>query len=219
MSAIAGLLTVTVTDAVDVWLTPSNVPVTVSVNVVGVSMGERCRVRVEPAPPPEVGVTEVGLKLTDAPAGAPEALSATAELKPLTESTVTEVEAVPPTETVTGLIRPIEKSTTATWNVPVLEFPAGSVAVQVTVVAPAGNVEPGGGLQLTVRVEVALSGSVAETANVTTAPLALVAVAVLPAASVAEQVMVVLPSGKVLPEAGAHVGVSEPDTASVAVAV
>src|SRR5260370_5603991 len=41
---------------------------------------------------------------------------------------------------------------------------------------------------------------------------------VLPAASVAEQVMVVLPSGKVLPEAGAHVGVSEPDTASVAVA-
>src|SRR5713226_2716887 len=44
------------------------------------------------------------------------------------------------------------------------------------------------------------------------------AVPVLPAASVAEQVMVVLPSGKVLPEAGAHVGVSEPDTASVAVA-
>src|SRR5712692_855790 len=44
------------------------------------------------------------------------------------------------------------------------------------------------------------------------------AVPVLPAASMAEQVMVVLPSGKVLPEAGAHVGVSEPDTASVAVA-
>src|SRR5712692_662875 len=41
----------------------------------------------------------------------------------------------------------------------------------------------------------------------------------LPAASMAEQVMVVVPSGKVLPEAGAHVGVSEPDTASVAVAV
>src|SRR6266851_5683051 len=198
---------------------------------------------VEPALPPEVGVTEVGLKLTDTPAGAPEALSATVELKPLTELTVTEVEAVPPTETVTGLIRPIEKSTTATWNVPVLEFPAGSVAVQVTVVAPAGNVEPEGGLQLIVRVEVALSGSVAPTANVTTAPLALVATAVmsagrlrvgavlsstttvavavpvLPAASVAEQVMVVVPSGKVLPEAGEHVGVSEPDTASAAVAV
>src|SRR6266849_1674216 len=242
MSAIAGLLTVTVTDAVDVWLTPSNVPLTVSVNVVGVTIGDRCTVRVEPALPPEVGVTRVGLKLTDTPAGAPEALSATVELKPLTELTVTEVEAVPPTGTVTGLIRPIEKSTTATWNVPVLEFPAGSVAVQVTVVAPAGTVEPEGGLQLMVRVEVALSGSVAPTAYVTTAPLALVATAVmsagrlrvgavvsstttvavavpvLPAASVAEQVMVVVPSGKVLPEAGAHVGVSEPDTASVAVA-
>src|SRR5712692_7865687 len=240
MSAIAGLVMVTVTDAVDVWLTPSNVPLTVSVNVVGVTIGDRCTVRVEPALPPEVGVTEVGLKLTDTPAGAPEALRATVELKPLTELTVTEVEAVPPTETVTGLIRPIEKSTTATWNVPVLEFPAGSVAVQVTVVAPAGNVEPEGGLQLMVRVEVALSGSVAPTAYVTTAPLALVATAVmsagrlrvgavlsstttvavavpvLPAASVAEQVMVVVPSGKVLPEAGEHVGVSEPDTASVA---
>src|SRR5713226_489202 len=45
------------------------------------------------------------------------------------------------------------------------------------------------------------------------------AVAVLPAASVAEQVMVVLPSGKVLPEAGGHVGVSEPDTATVVVPV
>src|SRR5713226_1637934 len=241
-SEIAGLLTVTVTDTTDEWLMPSKVPVTVSVNVVGVTIGDRCRVRVELALPPDGGVTELGLKVTDTPAGAPEALSATAELKPLTELTVTAVEAVPPTETVTGLIRPIEKSTTATWNVPVLEFPAGSVAVQVTVVAPAGNVEPEDGLQLMVRVEVALSGSVAPTANVTTAPLALVATAVmsagrlrvgavlsstttvavavpvLPAASVAEQVMVVVPSGKVLPEAGEHVGVSEPDTASVAVA-
>ncbi len=45
------------------------------------------------------------------------------------------------------------------------------------------------------------------------------AVPVFPAASVAEQVMVVLPSAKVLPDAGRQVGVSEPETASVAVAV
>ncbi len=79
------------------WLTPSNVPVTVSVSVVGVTIGERCTVRVELALPPDVGVTEVGLKVTDTPAGAPDALRTTAELKPLTELTVTEVEAVPPT--------------------------------------------------------------------------------------------------------------------------
>jgi len=213
------------------------------VNVVGVTIGERCTARVELALPPDVGVTEVGLKVTDTPAGAPDALSATAESKPLTELTVTEVEAVPPTGTVTGEIGPIEKSTTATWKLPVLVLPAGwSVAVQVTVVTPAGKVDPDSGLQLIVKVEVSLSGSVAETAYVTSAPLALVATAVmltgrlrvgavlsstttaalaepvLVAVSVAVQVMVVVPSGKVLPEEGAHVGVSEPDTASVAVA-
>src|SRR5260370_15783839 len=46
-----------------------------------------------------------------------------------------------------------------------------------------------------------------------------VAVPVLPAPSVAEQVMVVLLTAKVVPEAGEQIGVSEPDTASVAVAV
>ncbi len=46
-----------------------------------------------------------------------------------------------------------------------------------------------------------------------------VAVPVLPAPSVAEQVMVVLLTAKVVPEAGTQIGVSEPDTASVAVAV
>src|SRR5260370_37194120 len=98
MSAIAGLVTVTVTDAVDVWLTPSNVPVTVSVKVVGVTIGERCTVRVEPALPPDVGGTEVGLKVTNTPAGAPDALRGTGGLKPLIESTATEVGAVPPPE-------------------------------------------------------------------------------------------------------------------------
>jgi hypothetical protein len=230
-------------DAADEWLTPANVPVTVSVNVVGVTIGDSWRVRVELALPPELGVTELGFKVTDTPAGAPEAPSATAELKPLTELTVTEVEAVPPTGTVTAAIGPIEKSTTAIWKLPVPVFPAASVAVQVTVVTPAGNVEPDGGLQLTVRAEVALSGSVADTTYVTTAPPALVATAVmlagrlrvgavlsstrtvavavpvLPAPSVAEQVIVVVPSGNVLPEAGRQFGVNEPDTMSTAVAV
>src|SRR5712692_287836 len=46
-----------------------------------------------------------------------------------------------------------------------------------------------------------------------------VAVPLLPATSAAEQVMVVLPTAKVVPEAGTQIGVGEPDTASVAVAV
>src|SRR5260370_31298680 len=46
-----------------------------------------------------------------------------------------------------------------------------------------------------------------------------VPVSLVPAPSVAGEVMVVLPSAKVVPEAGEQIGVSEPDTASVAVAV
>src|SRR5712691_431973 len=49
--------------------------------------------------------------------------------------------------------------------------------------------------------------------------MVVVPVPVLPAPSVAEQVMVVLPSAKVLPEEGEQLGVSEPDTVSVAAAV
>src|SRR5260370_6574353 len=67
----------------------------------------------------------------------------------------------------------------APWRPRVVELTAGSVDVQGGVVTPAGNVDPEAGLQLMVRVEVALSGSVAETAYVTTAPLALVATAVM----------------------------------------
>jgi hypothetical protein len=48
---------------------------------------------------------------------------------------------------------------------------------------------------------------------------AVLAVPVFPAASVALHVMVVLPKAKVLPEAGRQLGVSEPDTVSIAVAV
>src|SRR5260370_33061677 len=95
--AMGGVGTVTVTNAVGVWLTPSNVPVTVSVNVVGVTIGERCTVRVEPALPPDVGVTEVGFNVTDTPAGAPDARRAPAALKPPPGLTVPEAEGVPPT--------------------------------------------------------------------------------------------------------------------------
>ena len=40
-------------------------------------------------------------------------------------------------------------STTVTVNVLVDEFPCASVALQVTVVAPSGKVEPDAGLQVT----------------------------------------------------------------------
>jgi hypothetical protein len=130
-------------------------------------------------------------------------------------------------------------SITVTVKVPFVVLPCVSVALHMTVVGPMGNVAPETGAQANVA---ASSGSVALTTYVTTAPLALVATAVmlvgrlrvgavlsstttvalavpvLPAPSVAVQVMVVGPTGKVLPEAGAQVGVSEPDTASVAVA-
>ncbi len=160
------LLTITVTDTGDEWLTLAAVPITVSVKVVGVTKGDTRRVRIELVPPGG-GVTELGLKVSDTPAGAPDALSVTAELKAPTELTVTEAEAVPPTSTVTGEIGPrekSEKSTTVTWKLPVLVFLARSIAVQVTVVAPIGNVEPDGGLQLTVKANGGLPGSVAETA-------------------------------------------------------
>ena len=212
-------------------------------NVPGVTMGDRVRVRVDVELPPEDGVTGDGLTVDDMPAGAPDAASATAELKPPRELTATEADAVPSTTTVIGAIGLKEKSITATWKLPVLVFPAGSVALQVTVVVPIGKAVPDGGLQLTVRSDARLSGSVAETAKVTSAPLGLVAfvatsagklkvgavlsstttvavaVPVLPAASVAEQVIDVLPNGKVLPEAGVQLGVREPDTVSVAAAV
>src|SRR5260370_41365027 len=99
MSAIAGLVTVTVTDAVVVWLTPSNVPVTVSVKVVGVTIGDRCTVKAELALPPDVGVTKVGLKVTNTPAGAPDARSAAAEREPLAGVTGAEGGAGPPAGT------------------------------------------------------------------------------------------------------------------------
>ena len=48
-------------------------------------------------------------------------------------------------------------SVRVTVNVPVPGFPAASVAVQVTVVVPTGNDEPGGGMQVTTRLGVSTS--------------------------------------------------------------
>ena len=116
-----------------------------------------------------------------------------------------------------------------------------SVAEQVTVVVPIGKVLPDAGVQTGVIEPSTVSVAVA--VNVTTAPAELVASVVisagtvttgavvsttvtvkvadpvLPALSVAEQVTVVGPSGKVLPDAGVQTGVIEPSTVSVAVAV
>jgi len=125
--------------------------------------------------------------------------------------------------------------------VPVL--PWLSVAVQVTVVVPNGNVAPELGLQLGVSDPSKLSAALAE--KVTTAPLGLVASTVMspgtvttggvgststtvtlkdaapvfPCASVARQLTIVVPTGNVLPELGLQLGVSAPSTLSVALAV
>jgi hypothetical protein len=116
-----------------------------------------------------------------------------------------------------------------------------SVAVQVTVVAPIGNVEPLAGVQLTGRAPSTLS--VAEAEYVKTAPVSPVASTValagmvmtggvlsvtvtvneaepvLPWVSVAVHVTVVVPIGNVEPLGGAQVTGTAPSTLSVAKAV
>src|ERR687894_271249 len=134
-------------------------------------------------------------------------------------------------------------SCTMTLNEPVASFPAASVAEQLTVVVPSGNVEPEAGSHVT-GTEPSTASVAVTAAYVTSAPCGLVAsaaggadgsvnsgfvvsctmtlnepVPVFPAASVAEQLTVVVPSGNVEPEAGSHVTGTEPSTASVAVAV
>lgn len=121
--------------------------------------------------------------------------------------------------------------------VDVLALP--SVAEHVTVVVAIGNVVPDAGLHETAAGPV--TASTAEAEYVTTAPLAPAAVnvrlpgtvnigavvsrtvtvndplAVLPAASLAEQVTVVVPSANVAPDGALQDGVREPLTTSVAV--
>ena len=116
---------------------------------------------------------------------------------------------------------------TVTSKVQVPRFPSESVAEQLTVVLPRGNVEPEAGEQLTVKFLPHPSWAVGE--KVTAAPAGEVAatvmlagqvivgfplqvtvtskeqVALRPWSSVVSQDTVVLPSGKMLPEAGVHV--------------
>jgi len=130
------------------------------------------------------------------------------------------------------------KSCTVTVNDAEAVLPWLSVAVQVTLVAPTGNVDPEAGLQSGV-IEPS-TRSVADSVNVTTAPGeplactvmaegtvtlgALVSwtvawkepVAVLPWLSVAEQLTVVVVMVNVEPDAGAQMGVIAPSTRSKA---
>jgi hypothetical protein len=132
-------------------------------------------------------------------------------------------------------------SVTVTVNEAEPVLPRVSVAVQVTVVALSGNVEPLGGVQLTGRAPSMLS--VADAEYVNTAPAGPVASIVafagtvrtggavsltvtvneaepaLPCASVAAQVTVVVPSRNVAPLAGVHVTGTTPSMLSLAEAV
>jgi len=122
---------------------------------------------------------------------------------------------------------------------PVLPWP--SLAEQVTVVVPIANVVPEAGLQLTETVPAQTSLALA--VKLTVAPAAPVASAVigkgtvttgaavswtvtlkefmpvLPLPSLAEQVTVVVPSAKLLPEAGEQVTSTDPAQASLALAL
>jgi hypothetical protein len=132
-------------------------------------------------------------------------------------------------------------SVTVTVNDPVPVLPRVSLAVQVTVVAPSGNVAPLAGVQLTATtpssvsvadalyVKAAPVGPVASAlafaGTVTTGPVVSATVTVneadrlLPRASVAVHVTVVGPRGNVDPLAGVHVGATLPSTKSLAVAL
>jgi hypothetical protein len=132
-------------------------------------------------------------------------------------------------------------SVTVTVNEAAPLLPRVSVAVHVTVVTPRGNAAPLAGVQLTATlpsipsfaVAVYVKGApvapvastVAWAGTVTTGPVVSATVTVkeaarlLPRASVAVHVTVVVPSGKVAPLAGAHVTGTTPSTLSVADAV
>jgi hypothetical protein len=132
-------------------------------------------------------------------------------------------------------------STTVTVNEPLPVLPAASRAEQLTVVVPNGKVEPEAGLHVTGGFGV--TASVAVAVNLTVAPDGPVAstvmfrgtettgrvvsctvmlkpaVPVLPAASRAVQVTLVVPTGKLAPEGGTQVTAGLGDPASLAVAV
>ena len=113
-------------------------PVTVKVNVVGVTEGPIVTVRVEDAEPPLGGVTGLVLNVVVTPLGKLDVLNVTAELKPLSEVTVIVEFSNPPTLTVIGEVAFSEKSGGGafTWmgpDAPVMEAKAVSVAVMICV--------------------------------------------------------------------------------------
>src|SRR2546422_3042171 len=132
-------------------------------------------------------------------------------------------------------------SVTVTVNDAALWLPCASVALQVTAVAPNGNVDPLAGVHVVATAP--SSASVADVVKVKTAPAALVAstvacagtvtiglvvsvtvtvndaALVLPCASVAVHVTVVAPNGKVDPLAGVQLTATLPSNRSAADAV
>ena len=121
-------------------------------------------------------------------------------------------------------------------------LPEVSVAVQVTVVVPTGNIEPEAGLQttvtpgqLSVAVAEKLTGRLIEGGQVAAAATKMFAgqviaggcvsltvmvneqLAVLPEASLTLHVTVVMPLGKVEPDGGLHTGVPTPGQLSLTV--
>jgi hypothetical protein len=127
-------------------------------------------------------------------------------------------------------------SPTVTVNVPEAVFAAASVALHETVVVPIGKVDPDSGVQTTatcpsiasraeaVKVALAPAALVASTATFAgristgAVPSATVTVKVpevaFPAASVAVQLTVVVPIGKVEPDAGVQIAATGPSIAS-----
>src|SRR5712691_8522103 len=132
-------------------------------------------------------------------------------------------------------------SVTSTTNEALPVLPCVSVAAQFTVVAFSGNVDPLGGMQVTGTAPSMLSVAVALKTNgappmpvastvafagvLTTGLVASrtvtvnVAAPLLPCASVAAHVTVVVPNANADPLAGSHVAGTTPSTASVAVVV
>lgn len=135
----------------------------------------------------------------------------------------------------------VQPCATVTVKEQLPELPDVSLAVQVTVVTPIGKLEPEAGVQVTglepsqVSLAVAVNVAVAEPepigfsvtligpGQVTTGPWLSATVTVklheplLPDASEAVQVTVVVPLGNAVPEAGEHATVRDPSQASVAV--
>jgi hypothetical protein len=104
------LFALTVTVAVAECTSDPVVPVTVSVKVEGVTEGPTATFSVEDTEPALGGVTGFVVNDADTPAGGDDTLRVTGELNPLSELTVTVVEADSPVLTVMGEMGLREKS-------------------------------------------------------------------------------------------------------------